>query len=637
MLQDIRRGARSWLGIVLACILIPPFAIVGVEYVFRDGFSRAEAVITVGQQEVLGREFERAFRQRLDALNRRSGASVDYRTAKTMGVVDLVAESFVGDALYRQATRDAGILVGDPVVREAVRAMEAFKGVDGKFDAQLYRRGLESAQMSEPEFLDSQRTEIAAQYLSQSIAGLEAAPAAIVDTIDRFRNEKRRATFFTLRASSVIELPKPSAAQLAEFYDRHKARYTQPANRTVSALIVLPEDVFDRIPVADSEIEAAYQQDKSSYTTPEKRTLRQLLFTTQADAGQVAMAMAGGRSFDTVAKEVVKQTPLSLGTVTVAELPIPDLAKAAFAPNQGEIAEPVKTALGWHVIVVDKVEPAKVTPLADARADIAEAIKRKRAGDILDRLREDADDGLGADLPLDKIAGQIGVKLLRIPAIDSAGRNAAGAAIGGLPDDARFLQRIFEQDVGRDDRDVIERKDGAFFIVQVDRITPSRIIPLKNIEQRVTADWTADARTDALKVRADGLVQQIRAGADIETVARRAGASLKNSSPLNRYGATGDPDVSGQLRDALFKAPAGGAAVAGPGVSGYSVAVLAAIENGGDAGQNRQSILDSVKTSIGRELLAQYGAMLRRTYQVTIDRDGIDRLFSRAAQRQQGS
>ena len=239
-------------------------------------------------------------------------------------------------------------------------------------------------------------------------------------------------------------------------------------------------------------------------------------------------------------------------------MPIPDLAKAAFAPNQGEIAEPVKTALGWHVIVVDKVEPAKVTPLADARADIAEAIKRKRAGDILDRLREDADDGLGADLPLDKIAGQIGVKLLRIPAIDSAGRNAAGAAIGGLPDDARFLQRIFEQDVGRDDRDVIERKDGAFFIVQVDRITPSRIIPLKNIEQRVTADWTADARTDALKVRADGLVQQIRAGADIETVARRAGASLKNSSPLNRYGATGDPDVSGQLRDALFKAPAGG-------------------------------------------------------------------------------
>ena len=637
MLQDIRRGARSWLGIVLACILIPPFAIVGVEYVFRDGFSRAEAVITVGQQEVLGREFERAFRQRLDALNRRSGASVDYRTAKSMGVVDLVAESFVGDALYRQATRDAGILVGDPVVREAVRGMEAFKGVDGKFDPQLYRRGLETAQMSEPEFLDAQRTEIAAQYLSQGIAGLETAPSAIVDTIDRFRNEKRRATFFTLRASSVIELPKPSAAQLAEFYDRHKTRYTQPANRTVSALIVLPEDVFDRIPVADSEIEAAYQQDKSNYTTPEKRTLRQLLFTTRADAGQVAMAMAGGRSFDTAAKEVVKQEPLSLGTVTAAELPIPELAQAAFAPKQGEIAEPVKTALGWHVIMVDKVEPAQVTPLETARADIEEAIKRRRAGGILDRLREDADDGLGADLPLDKIAGQVGVKLLRIPAIDSAGRNAAGAAIGGLPDDARFLQRIFEQDVGRDDRDVIERKDGAFFIVQVDRITPSRIVPLKNIEQRVTADWTADARTDALKIRADALVQQIRAGAGIETVAKRAGASIKNSSPLNRYGATGDPDVSGQLRDALFRAPATGAAVAGPGITGYSVAVLAAVENGGDAAQNRRSILDSVKASIGRELLAQYGAMLRRTYRVTIDRDGIDRLFSRAAQRQQGS
>lgn len=637
MLQDIRKGARSWLGIVLACILIPPFAIVGVEYVFRDGFSRAEAVITVGQQEVLGREYERAFRQRLDALNRRTGASVDYRTAKSMGVVDIVAESFVGDALFRQATRDAGITVGDPVVREAVRTMRAFQGVDGKFDPQLYRRGLESAQMSEPQFLDSRRVEIAAQYLVGSIAGLETAPAAIVDTIDRYRNEKRRAAFFTLRASSVTKVPRPTATQLADFYGKHKTRYTQPASRTVSALIVLPEDVFDRIPVTAGEIEAAYARDRDKYTSPERRALRQLLFTAEADAGRVAMAMAGGRSFDTVAKDVVKQKPLSLGTVTAADLPIPEVAKAAFAPRQGEIAEPVKSALGWHVIFVDKVEPAKVTPLKDVRADIEEAIKRDRASKILDGLREDADDGLGADLPLDRIAGQVGVKLQRIPSIDSRGRNAAGKKIGGLPEDPRFLQRVFEQEIGRDDRDVVERKDGAFFIVQVDKTSPSRIPPLKDVRKRVAGDWTADARTGALKTQADALARQLRDGDPIETVAKRAGASVKNSSPLNRYGATGDPDVSGQLRDALFKAADRGAAVAGPGVSGYSVGVLAAIENSGDAKQNRQAILDSVKASIGQELLAQYGAMLRRAYPVKIDRDGIDSLFSRAAQRQQGS
>ncbi len=637
MLQDIRKGARSWLGIVLACILIPPFAIVGVEYVFRDGFSRAEAVITVGQQEVLGREYERAFRRQLDTLNRRSGGSVDYRTAKSMGVVDMVAESFVGDALFRQATRDQGIVVGDPVVREAVRTMRAFQGVDGKFDPQLYRRGLESAQMSEPEFLDSQRTEIAAQYLVESIAGLETAPAAIVDTIDRFRNEKRRAAFFTLRASSVTDLPRPDAAQLADFHARHKERYRRPANRSVSTLIVMTADVFDRIPVDAGEIEAAYRRDREKYTAPEKRTLRQLLFTTEADADRVAMAMAGGRSFDTVASEVVEQKPLSLGTVTAADLPLPELADAAFAARQGEIAEPVKSALGWHVIVVDKVVPARTTPLKEVKADIEEAIKRNRAGDILDRLREDADDGLGADLSLDKIASQIGMKLQRIPAIDARGRNASGKEIEGLPDDPRFLQRIFEQDIGRDDRDVVERKDGSFFIVQVDKISPSRIVPLEDAKRRVAADWTADARTGALKAKADRLLEQLRAGAGIEAVAKRAGVGLKNSSPLNRYGSTGDSGVSGQLRDALFKAARKGAAVAGPGVSGYSVGVLTVIDSGGDAKQKRQTVLDSVKASIGQELLAQYGAMLRLKYPVRIDREGIDSLFSRAAQRQQGS
>ena len=637
MLQNIRKGARSWLGIVLACILIPPFAIVGVEYVFRDGFSRAEAVITVGQQEVLGREYERAFRERLEAVNRRSGGAVDYKMAKSLGIVDMVADSFVTEALFRQATRDQGIMIGDAVIREAVRTMPAFKGVDGKFDPQLYRRGLENSLMSEPEFLDSQRAELAAQYLVQSIAGLQSAPDAIVDTIDRFRNEKRRAAFLTLRASSVTDLPEPTARQLADFYSGRKEQYRQPANRTVSVLIVMPSDVFDRIPVTEGEIKAAYDRDKDNYTAPEKRALRQLLFTAEAEARKIGDAMAGGKTFDTAAKEAVRQEPLSLGTVTADDLPIPELAKAAFAANQGEITAPVKTVLGWHVIVVDKVEPEKLTALKEVRSDIEEAIKRDRAGDILDRLREDADDGLGADLPLDKIAGQIGIKVQRIPAIDPRGRNAAGKEIKGLPDDPRFLLRIFEQDIGRDDRDVVERKDGAFFIVEVDKITPSRIVPLKEIEKRVAGDWTAGARTRALKARADRLAQQIGAGAAVDKVAKQAGIGVKNSSPLNRYGATGDPGVSGQLRDALFKAARKGAVVAGPGVSGYSVAVLTAIENSGDAKKRRQSILDSVKASFGQELLDQYGAMLRRKYPVKIDRSGIDRLFSRAAQRQQGS
>ena len=635
MLQNIRKGARSWLGIVLAFILIPPFAIVGVEYVFRDGFSRAEAVITVGQQEILGREYERAFRRQMEALNRRTGGGIDYRAAKSLGVVDTVAEQFVSEALFRQATRDQGILIGDPVVREAVRVMSAFKGVDGRFDAALYRRWLDNERMSEPEFLDSQRATLAAQYLVRSVTGLEGAPAAIVDTIDRFRNQRRRATFFTLRASSVADLPQPTARELKRFHAENKARYRQPASRAVSALIVEPEDVFDRIPVEESEIRAAYDRNRSAYAQAERRTLRQLVFATEAEAGKLVGAMAGGRTFDAAAKEIAGQKPVSLGTVTAAELPIPAVAKAAFAAGQGEIGAPVKTALGWHVIAVDRIEPAVVKPFDAVKGDIEEAIKRKRAGDILDRLREDADDGLGADLPLDRIAAQIGLKTQRIPAIDSAGRGPAGKAIGGLPDDPRFLQRIFEQETGRDDRDVIAGRDGGFFIVQVDRISPARTLPLKDVTKRVAADWMAAARTRALKARADRLAERIGSGAGIAEIAKEAGATLKKSAPLNRYGAAGDPGVSGELRDALFAAAKTGTAVAATGRDGYSVAVLTATEKG--SGDGRKKVLDTVKGAIGLELLDQYGAMLRRKYPVAVDRDGIDRLFSRAAQRQQGS
>jgi len=637
MLQSIRKGARSWLGIVLALILIPPFAIVGVEYIFRDGFSRAEAVITVGEQEVLGREYERVFRQQMDQLRRRTGRVVDYRVAKSYGLVDLVANSLVAQALYRQATRDEGILIGDAVVRQAVRNLDGFKGVDGQFDPTIYQNQLQNAQMTEQQFLDLQRSAIAAQYLVQSITGVESAPASMVDAVDKYRNEKRGAEFFTLRASSITDLPKPTEKQLAAFHDKNKAKYTQPSNRTVTILYVKPEDVFDRIAVKDSEIQARYQKDAAKYTKAEKRALRQLVFTKQEDAQKAYDAMVGGKTFDTVAKDIVKRKPLSLGTVTAAELPLKEISTAAFAAKKGEVTKPIKTALGWHIVVVDKIEPKSVTPLSEVKADIERAIKKKRSGKILDQLREDADDGLGADLTLAKIAEQLKKKARAIPAIDSRGRDADGKAIKGLPTDESFLRQVFSQKTGRDDREVIELKEGAFFIVEVNKVTPSRVVPLKDIKDKVTADWEKDARIRALKVKAEDLVKKIKGGVKIKEVAEEADATLKASSPLARYGATGDSEVSSALRDALFKAAKPGDVVAQPGVGGYSVAVLTSVKIGGDAKAQRTAIANALRRAIGQELLSQYDTMLRKRYPVKIDRTGIDRLFSRQGQRQQGT
>ncbi len=636
MLQSIRKGARSWLGIVLAMILIPPFAIVGVEYIFRDGFSRAEAVITVGEQKILGRDYERVFRHAMDSLRQNTGRVVDYRVAKSYGLVGSVANSLVTQALYQQATRDEGILIGDAVVREAVRNLDSFKGIDGRFDATIYENYLQNAQMTEQEFLDLQRSTIATQYLIQSVTGVEAASLSMVDAANRYRNEKRQAVFFTIRADSVKDLQKPSKKQLAAFHDKNNAKYTRPANRTVTFLHVKPEDVFDRITVKESEIQAVYQRDIARYTTPEKRTLRQLLFAKEEDAKKAYAAMIGGKTFDTVATDVVKRKPLNLGAVSAAELPLEELATAAFAVGQGEVTKPIKTVLGWHIVVVDKIEPGSVTPLLSVKKTIERTIKRKRSGKILDQLREDADDGLGADLTMARIAEQLKQRARTIPAIDARGRDAANKTVDGIPADGSFLRQVFSQETGREDREVIELKEGAFFIVEVKKMTPSRVMPLEDIKNEVMADWERDARIKALKVKADALVKRIRSGATIKEVARESEAGLMTSSPLTRYGATGDSKVSGALRDALFKAAKTGSVVAETGVDGYSIAVLTGIRIGGDAKAQRQAVSASLRQSLGQELLSQYQAMLRKRYPVKIERTEIDRLFSREGQGQQG-
>ncbi|MEQ8696397.1 MAG: SurA N-terminal domain-containing protein, partial [Bauldia litoralis] len=71
-------------------ILIPPFAVVGVDYIFQGGLTRSAAVVTVGDLEIAGTQFERDYRNRINAVQRQFKTPLDYKTAKQLGLVERI-------------------------------------------------------------------------------------------------------------------------------------------------------------------------------------------------------------------------------------------------------------------------------------------------------------------------------------------------------------------------------------------------------------------------------------------------------------------------------------------------------------------------------------------------------------------
>src|SRR5690606_14724583 len=99
--------------------------------------------------------------------------------------------------------------------------------------------------------------------------------------------------------------------------------------------------------VTDDDIKKAYEDRRLSFETPERREIHQIAFPTEAEAKAAAEKIAGGASFDDIAKERgLSPADMSLGTLSRQELVDAAIAEAAFALDEDGVSGPLAGRFG---------------------------------------------------------------------------------------------------------------------------------------------------------------------------------------------------------------------------------------------------------------------------------------------------
>src|SRR6185503_425 len=488
-LQTLRTHAKGWVAGLLFLVLILAFAAWGIEDMLRQGFSRTGPVMTVGSESVGQREFESAYQRMIRNVQERLQRQFDYDTAKSLGFVDALVAEMQSDRMFAQEARNKGLLISDRLVQQQIMSDQNFRGVDGRFDAMTFRRAIEGAGYSEATYVALVKAGFSRNYLVTSISQFETAPPkTLADKLFAYRNEFRTAEVLTVPTAS-MKPAEPSAEQLAAFHKANAAKYTAPEYRTITIILVRPEDAAERVKVTDKDIENEYARRKSEFTTAETRALRQLIFKDEATAKQAYEALVGGRAFESVAKDIAKTEPINLGKVTSSQVPIPALSEAAFKLKAGEVTQPIQSPLGWHIMRVDEITAETVKPLEEVKAQLEKDFRLRNATKILAEMREQLDDALGGGNKLEAAAEKLKFKAAAIGPIDAQGKNDKGATVEGLPDDPEFLRRVFRQNKG-EEGDLVDLKNHGFFTMRIDTVSPSALRPIDTVKAQVTEDWT---------------------------------------------------------------------------------------------------------------------------------------------------
>ena len=175
-------------------------------------------------------------------------------------------------------------------------------------------------------------------------------------TMARFRdNEKDKITVQAMRQSKTSENIIVSPVKIREYYEKHSASYSTPAQIKLR-MIVLKE--------GDS---ASGSGDASTATSISKKQM----------AAEIRDKLAGGAEFDRLAQMYSEDSTNESGgdwgwveRKTLNE----ELAKVAFSLKTSEISPVIPLDNAYYILMVEAVKPAVTKPLSQVQPEIVQAL-----------------------------------------------------------------------------------------------------------------------------------------------------------------------------------------------------------------------------------------------------------------------
>ncbi|MGZ3277162.1 MAG: SurA N-terminal domain-containing protein [Caulobacteraceae bacterium] len=343
-------------------------------------FSPKDAVIQTAGRVFTSDDFKHDF----DAYRRQATQQGQQLTAD-----DAVAAGIDQQMLQALAQRESLSAVltklgiqpsAQQVFDEAISKVKAFQDpVSGKFDKKAYVEVLNQNQLTPAYFEKEQRDQLAyTQFAAAAAAGLMP-PRLYGALVGDYEFEAHDLSLFALKPDVLGKEPTPTDADLQKLLKDNAAALTIPETRQLTVVKFSAAALAPTITPDPAEVKKRYDFRKDSLSQPEKRSLVQISAKDAAQASDIAAKLKAGQDPAAVAKAAGLQTPLIYTDTPKAGVADSKVGDAAFALAEGAVSNPIQGNLGWAVVTVTKVTPAKVVTFEEAKGKIEDEVKTETA------------------------------------------------------------------------------------------------------------------------------------------------------------------------------------------------------------------------------------------------------------------
>jgi peptidyl-prolyl cis-trans isomerase D len=528
-------------------------------------FTSKNAVIQAGSRVYSTEDFKKSF----DNYRRQAqqqGQQFTPDEAVAAGLDQQMLQFLAGQESFAAVLEKLGVQPSaQQVFEEGIAKEKAFQDpVTGKFDKRAYVTVLGQNQLTPAQFEKAQRDQLMyAQFGAAAAAGFK--PARIYGAmVGAYQYEAHDLTLFALKPEVLGKEPTPTDDDLKKLLKEYADRLTVPETRQLTVVKFSAAALAPTITPDPAEVKKRYDFRKDSLSQAEKRTLVQISAKDAAQASDISTKLKAGQDPAAVAKAAGLQTPLVYNDAPKTQVADSKVGEAAFAlPAAGAVSNPIQGNLGWAVVKVIAVTPAKVVTLEEAKGKIEDEIRTETAAtkayDLVQKYEAAHDKGSN----LTESAKAAGVTPQTFAAATAQGTDEDGKPVDGLT--PKILKEAFQLSQGGD-TDVVQDSKGEYFAVHLDKVIPPTLPSLDKLRPQLVRAFLQREMSKRMETKLNELAARVRKGETMEAVAKSVGSDLTHPS-ITREGAMQMRNLPPQLLQQLLTAKVGDVVIAGGGLA----------------------------------------------------------------------
>ena len=293
----------------------------------------------------------------------------------------------------------------------------------------------------------------------------------------------------------------------------------------------------DQFSISGADVSAYYQAHQDEYEVPARASVKVSVIdktptaadtvATEERAVAILQEIADGADFADIALRDSKDaTTAALGGdlgVFPKNYMTPPFDSAVFVAPIGRLVGPIKTSFGYHIL---EVQERWATDSAQARHILIPVVRTDDSEIELLTLADSLED-LAEAMPLDQAAAAAGVSISTLdlsrdfPFVPGAGQVSEGA------------DWLFEEASPGDVSPVFETPT-AFYALELINSQPAGVLPLDDALPSIRATLLFDRKMEEAQVEAQDVVDRVRSGGALVSVAVELDLEVRNAGPFSR-------------------------------------------------------------------------------------------------------